>query len=146
MTPQETFNALIQGKKVKLKDDVFKGFLDEFENYQAKPDNDFLINSIEESAVSLHNYNTQEVYYDIDFDCITLSGEKNKTEENIYLNRLKEQYKQVKEKISKDDFYLNGYEQAKKYYDAMRLFCLDTQLISFNEIELMEFEVNQSFS
>ena len=68
MTPQETFNALIQGKKVKLKDDVFKGFLDEFENYQAKPDNDFLINSIEESAVSLHNYNTQEVYYDIDFE------------------------------------------------------------------------------
>ena len=30
-------------------------------------------------------------------------------------------------------------------YDAMRLFCLDTQLISFNDIELMESEINSSF-
>ena len=142
MTPQETFNALIQGKKVKLKDDVFKGFLDEFENYQAKPDNDFLINSIEESAVSLHNYNTQEVYYDIDFDCITLSGEKNKTEENIYLNRLKEQYKFYKQVESEK--YNDG-SFIRRDYLAMRLFCLDTQLISFNDIELMEFEINSSF-
>ena len=72
MTPQETFNALMQGKRVKLTDDAFKGFLDEFESYQVKPDNYFLINSIEESSVSLHNYNTQEVYYDMDFDCIVL--------------------------------------------------------------------------
>ena len=26
MTPQETFNALMQGKRVKLTDDAFKGF------------------------------------------------------------------------------------------------------------------------
>jgi adenylate cyclase class IV len=36
-------------------------------------------------------------------------------------------------------------KQRKNSYNAMRLFCLDTQLISFNDIELMEFEVNQSF-
>lgn len=28
----------------------------------------------------------------------------------------------------------------------MREFCLDTQLVSFNDIEAMEYEVNQSFS
>jgi len=63
--------------------------------------------------------------------------------ENIYLNRLKEQYKKFK------GFEKEGYEYViKKHYNdyqAMRLFCLDTQLISFNDIELMEFEVNQSF-
>ena len=135
MTPQETFNALMQGKRVKLTEDAFKGFLDEFESYQSKPDNDFLINSIEESSVSLHNYNTQEVYYDMNFDFIVLSGEKT---ENIYLNRLKEQYKESKvyEVSSLNRKY------RKLTYDAMRLFCLDTQLISFNDIELMENEVN----
>lgn len=72
MTPQETFNALMDAKLVKLTDDAFKEFLDEFESYHEKPDNSFLINSIEQSAVSLHNYNTQEVYYNIDFEVINL--------------------------------------------------------------------------
>lgn len=65
-----------------------------------------------------------------------------KENQNIYLNRLKEQYKESK-----------VYEMSslnRKYrrlaYDAMRLFCLDTQLVSFNDIEAMEDEVNQSFS
>lgn len=79
MKPQEIFNALMQGNRVKLTDDAFIGFLDEFESYQEKPDNYFLINSIEESSVSLYNYNTQDVYYDMDFDCIVLADEiKNK--------------------------------------------------------------------
>jgi hypothetical protein len=69
MTPQETFNALMEGKRVKLTDDAFK---EEFESYREKPDNSFLINSIEQSAVSLYNYNTQEVYYDMDFEVINL--------------------------------------------------------------------------
>jgi len=72
MTPQETFNALMEGKRVKLTDDAFK---EEFESYQGKPDNSFLINSIEQSAVSLYNYNTQEVYYDMDFEVINLFAE-----------------------------------------------------------------------
>jgi hypothetical protein len=69
MTPQETFNALMEGKRVKLTDDAFK---EEFKSYREKPDNSFLINSIEQSAVSLYNYNTQEVYYDMDFEVINL--------------------------------------------------------------------------
>lgn len=60
-------------------------------------------------------------------------------EENIYLNRLKEQYKEYKKAHS----YLKGNRKAD--YQAMRLFCLDTQLVSFNDIEAMEYEVNQSF-
>jgi len=72
MTPQETFNALMEGKKVKLTDDAYKGLLDEFESYQEKPDNIFLINSIEQSCISLFSFNIEDVYYDIDFDCIIL--------------------------------------------------------------------------
>lgn len=64
----------------------------------------------------------------------------NQIESNIYLNRLKEQYKQSLEKQTIDSWSTN-----KMYYDAMRLFCLDTQLISFNDIEVMEYEVNSSF-
>ena len=60
-------------------------------------------------------------------------------QKDIILNRLKEQYKALKEKQTVDSWSSN-----KMYYDAMRLFCLDTQLISFNDIELLEFEVNQS--
>ena len=70
---------------------------------------------------------------------------ENKTEENIYLNRLKEQYKQMLSK-KQGYFYLEGYNRLLQDYLAMRLFCLDTQLISFNDIEVMENEVNQSFS
>lgn len=60
--------------------------------------------------------------------------------ENIYLNRLKEQYKEHK----KAQKIFHGVEQIKYKirYDAMRLFCLDTQLVSFNDIEVMEYEVN----
>lgn len=69
---------------------------------------------------------------------------ENKTEENIYLNRLKEQYKQMLSK-KQGDFYLEGYNRLSQDYLAMRLFCLDTRLISFNDIEVMENEINSSF-
>ena len=65
-------------------------------------------------------------------------------ETNIYLNRLREQYKKMLSK-KEGDFYLEGYSRLSQDYLAMRLFCLDTELISFNDIELMEDEVNQSF-
>ena len=71
--------------------------------------------------------------------------EAKKPKENIYLNRLKEQYKQMLSK-KQGDFYLEGYNRLSQDYLAMRLFCLDTQLVSFNDIEAMEYEVNQSFS
>lgn len=57
--------------------------------------------------------------------------------ENIYLNRLKQEYKNY---CSKGKTPI-----AKNIYYAMRTFCLDTQLISFNDIELMESEINSSF-
>ena len=61
-----------------------------------------------------------------------------KTEENIYLNRLKEQYKELKvyEVSSLNRKY------RKLTYDAMRLFCLDCSLLSFAKIELMENEID----
>lgn len=62
-------------------------------------------------------------------------------DENIYLNRLKEQYKKYKE--------LKSWSEESRYelqvYSNIRCFCLDTQLISFNDIEVMENEVNSSF-
>ena len=71
---------------------------------------------------------------------------ENKTEENIYLNRLKEQYKNYKTTEYKKYMENEDIKTLKSFYDNVRLFCLDTQLISFNDIEIMENEVNQSFS
>lgn len=62
---------------------------------------------------------------------------------NIYLDRLKQQYIRYYKVDEKDNFEKSV---EKIEYLAMRLFCLDTNLVSFNEIELMEFKVNQSFS
>ena len=61
--------------------------------------------------------------------------------ENIYLNRLKEQYKRLRKAKEK----VNDTLRLKREYESVRLFCLDTQLISFNDIEVMEYEVNQPF-
>lgn len=74
---------------------------------------------------------------------------KRKTVSFIYLienimkpiDRLRQQYKQLKEKQSIDSLNFH-----KIRYDAMRLFCLDCELLTFNDIELMEFEVDESFS
>jgi hypothetical protein len=70
---------------------------------------------------------------------------ENKTTKNIYLNRLKEQYKNYKTIEVKNYMEYEDIKTLKGFYDSVRLFCLDTQLVSFNDIELMEFEVNQSF-
>lgn len=61
--------------------------------------------------------------------------------ESRFLNRLKEQY----EKAKRLEKYPIMFKKLNTDYLAMRLFCLDTQLISFNDIEVMEFEVNSSF-
>ena len=86
-----------------------------------------------------HLSKTEAIYLYLELHKWIFGEEKTETE-NIYLNRLKEQYKALKEKQTVDSWSSN-----KMYYDAMRLFCLDTQLISFNDIELMEFEINSSF-
>ena len=64
----------------------------------------------------------------------------NQIESNIYLNRLKEQYKET----LKDESSLIKTLRVSNY-TGMRNFCLDTELLDFNTIELMEFEVNSSF-
>lgn len=65
---------------------------------------------------------------------------EDKSPKNIYYDRLKEQYYEVAR---------SGVEKQKDYrrirYRAMREFCLDTQLLDFNTIEVMESEVNSSF-
>jgi len=61
--------------------------------------------------------------------------------ENIYLNRLKEQYKFAVQN-EESEFYISRLEN----YQSVRAFCLDTQLVSFSDIEQMEYEVNSSFS
>jgi hypothetical protein len=54
------------------------------------------------------------------------------------LDRLKQEYKELlKHKHRKVAF-----NNRNMGYKAMRLFCLDCELLTFNEIELMEFEVN----
>ena len=60
--------------------------------------------------------------------------------ENIYLNRLREQYKKFKSATNESLSYSFGVT-----YRIERAFCLDTQLVSFNDIEVMENEINRSF-
>ena len=62
-------------------------------------------------------------------------------QKDILLNRLKELYKFAVQN-EESEFYIGRLEN----YQSVRVFCLDTQLVSFNDIELMENEVNQSFS
>lgn len=59
------------------------------------------------------------------------------------LDRLRQEYKQLQE--NKKKYKVESLYTTEQLYNSVRLFCLDTQLISFNEIELMEYEINQSF-
>lgn len=85
-----------------------------------------------------HLTKTEAIYLYAELHKWIFAEEKTETE-NIYLNRLKEQYKEIK-KGSQDDRLLR-----KRQYLSVKAFCLDTQLVSFNDIEAMEYEVNQSF-
>jgi hypothetical protein len=67
----------------------------------------------------------------------SVPNRENPVKENIYLNRLKEQYKIVVNSNMEDTIQI----QTTRYL-AMRLFCLDTKLTTFNEVELMENEIN----
>jgi hypothetical protein len=61
-----------------------------------------------------------------------------------YLDRLRQQYKKLKE-FKLNESTSDEYWKRRDCYDAMRFFCLDCNLLTFLEIEAMEFEVNQSF-
>ena len=64
-----------------------------------------------------------------------------KEKPNKYLDRLKQQY--IAYVMAKSPSVI---KTESKIYMGMRLFCLDCELVSFNDIEAMEFEVNQSVS
>jgi hypothetical protein len=55
------------------------------------------------------------------------------------IDRLRQEYKQTQKSV------LN-YTKNLQDYQAMRLFCLDCGLLTFNEIELMEYEVDNESS
>lgn len=80
-------------------------------------------------------FENEEVFESSDFNTLE-RAKKSLSIENIYLNRLKEQY--IASVLSKTIV------ESKLYY-GMRFFCFDTQLISLNDIEEMELEVNSSF-
>lgn len=89
----------------------------------------------------IHDLSTQKGRNEYMKALETQNSTKNSKTENIYLNRLKEQYKQTQSFKHRKVVFRN----RTMCYNAMRLFCLDTQLLDFNTIEVMESEVNQSF-
>ncbi len=68
MTPQETFNAMMQSKKVKLTDEQFEEL---YRDYK-KEVNIFIVHSVEECCVNLYNEEIDEVIYDFPFEEISL--------------------------------------------------------------------------
>lgn len=113
MTPQEKIVFVQDNKQVIQKGNHF--FTRVFENGESFESGDF--NTLERAKASLGI-------------------------ENIYLNRLKEQYKETLRKDEQGSI-INTLRVSN--YTGMRNFCLDCGLLDFNTIELMEYEVNQSF-
>ena len=71
MTPQETFNALMEGKKVKLIDKEFNRINKELE-VEAITTNVFWVYQIEASVVNLYNEELETVFHDFSFKDISL--------------------------------------------------------------------------
>ena len=84
-----------------------------------------------------------KVCLNTNLDITEIDKRINQIESNIYLNRLKEQYKQLQE--NKIKYKSKSLFTTEQLYNSVRLFCLDTQLIYFNDIEVMEDEINRSF-
>lgn len=59
------------------------------------------------------------------------------------IDRLKKEYSELAEKKKK--YNLSGMHTTEQIYKAMRLFALDCNLVSFNEIESIEFEIDEQF-
>ena len=59
------------------------------------------------------------------------------------INRLRQEYKKY---VSIDEDLKDLKKKYLHTYSDMRLFSLDCELVSFNEIELMEFEVDNGSS
>lgn len=59
------------------------------------------------------------------------------------IDRLRQQYKLVSE--ARKLCWQHTQKLRENDYYGMRLLCLDCELVSFSEIELMEFEVDNEF-
>ena len=69
MEPTKILNALMSETEVKVAEDVFTDLCKHEEN---KPNNCFTIYQIEQGSVNLYNELTEEVYYEVLFDDISL--------------------------------------------------------------------------
>lgn len=96
---------------------------------------------INKSALAEKYFGKERRYQSLTGSEIEEIWRKEAKTENIYLNRLKEQYKQTQSLKHRKVAFKNH----NMCYNAVRTFCLDTQLVSFNDIEVMEDEVNSSF-
>ena len=70
MKPQEIFNVLMDGNKVKLTDEKFKQFIEEFNESEPTPINCFTIRSLEQYCVNLFDAE-ENAYYDFEFEDIS---------------------------------------------------------------------------
>ena len=77
--------------------------------------------------------NSITVYLHHAIDVESFESKIKAIDSKVYLDRLREQYKRTKEPY-------NGLEGTR--YNAIRLFCIESSLLSFNDIEVMEFEIN----
>jgi len=59
------------------------------------------------------------------------------------IDRLRKEYINIQEK--KERYKVKSLYSTEQIYKAMRLFALDCNLVSFKDVELMEFEINRSF-
>ena len=64
----EILNALMSGTEVKVKEDIFKDITKDFDNIT----NQFTVYQIEHGSVNLYNELTNDVYYEILFEDISL--------------------------------------------------------------------------
>ena len=121
-------------KKPNVKDFDLKpyGYIDALQDYI-----DFLEAKKPKEKI-IKNLKIKDFYFQ-PYGCIHYIDLEDK--ENIYLNRLKEQYKE----IFKFENWSEYKRERQNDYQAMRLFCLETQLITLDDIELMENEISSSF-
>jgi serine phosphatase RsbU (regulator of sigma subunit) len=72
MKPTEILETLINGTKVKVKENAFKKLVEGVYNI---PNNEFTVYQIENGSVNLYNELTEEVFYEILFDDLIFFAE-----------------------------------------------------------------------
>lgn len=82
-----------------------------------------------------------KVCLDTNIDIVDFDRKINNIQSNKYLDRLKQQY--ISQVLAKNPDVIRT---ESTIYMAMRLFCLDCELVSFIDIESMEYEVNSELN